>query len=136
VAKRLNNASLAIVDKRREKANISKVMHIIGEVEGRDCLIVDDMIDTAGTLTQTAQALVDAGATHVIAACTHPVLSDPANERIDASVLSKVIVTDTIPRYTGRNYSSKIEVVTVAGMLGDAIERIHEESSISSLFDF
>jgi ribose-phosphate pyrophosphokinase len=94
------------------------------------------MIDTAGTLTQTAQALVDEGATHVIAACSHPVLSDPANERIDASVLSKVIVTDTIPRYTGRNYSPKIEVVTVAGMLGDAIERIHEESSISSLFDF
>lgn len=136
VAKRLNNASLAIVDKRREQANVSKVMHIIGDVSGRDCLIVDDMIDTAGTLTQTAAALVEAGATSVFAACSHPVLSDPANERIENSVLSEVIVTDTIPLEAGKNYSSKLRVVTVATLLGEAVRRIHEESSISSLFDF
>ncbi len=136
VAKRLNNASLAIVDKRREQANVSKVMHIIGEVKGRDCLIVDDMIDTAGTLTQTAEALVQEGANSVYAACSHAVLSDPANERIENSVLSKVFVTDTIPFREGEFYSNKLEVVTVARLLGDAIERIHEESSISSLFDF
>ena len=136
VAKRLNNASLAIVDKRREQANVSKVMHVIGEVSGRNVLIVDDMIDTAGTLTLTAQALKDEGAVEVFAACSHPVLSDPANERIENSVLSKVFVTDTIPFRPETTYSSKLEVVTVASLLGDAIERIHEESSISSLFDF
>ncbi len=134
LAKRLNNASLAIVDKRREQANVSKVMHIIGEVKGRDCLIFDDIIDTAGTLTQTAQALMDDGARSVSAACSHPVLSDPANERIENSVLDKVFVTDSIPLEEGKVFSDKLEIVTVAGMLGEAIERIHEESSISSLF--
>jgi len=134
LAKRLNNASLAIVDKRREQANVSKVMHIIGEVRGRDCLIFDDIIDTAGTLTQTAQALIDDGAKSVYAACSHPVLSDPANERIENSVLEKVFITDSIPLPTDRVFSDKLEIVTVAGMLGEAIERIHEESSISSLF--
>ena len=134
LAKRLNNASLAIVDKRRERANISKVMHIIGSVKGKDCLVVDDIIDTAGTLTQTALALMEEGATSVYAACSHPVLSDPANERIEASVLEKVFITDSIPKVDGRFYSSKLETVTVSGMLGEAIERIHEESSISSLF--
>ncbi len=134
LAKRLNNATLAIVDKRRDRPNVSKVMHIIGDVGGRDCLIFDDIIDTAGTLTQTAQALVDAGARGVYAACSHPVLSDPAAERIEASVLKKVFVTDSIPLRESHAGTSKLEVVTVAGMLGEAIERIHEESSISSLF--
>ena len=133
MAKRLK-ASLAIVDKRRDQPNVSKVMHIIGEVAGRDCLIIDDIIDTAGTLTNTAQALVDEGAKSVFAACSHPVLSDPANERIEASVLEKVFITDSVPLRADRTYTDKLELVSVAGMLGDAIERIHEESSISSLF--
>ncbi len=133
MAKRLN-ASLAIVDKRRDQPNVSKVMHIIGEVAGRDCLIIDDIIDTAGTLTNTAQALKDEGAHAVFAACSHPVLSDPANERIEASVLEKVFITDSVPLRPDRSYTNKLEVVSVASMLGDAIERIHEESSISSLF--
>ena len=134
LAKRLDNASLAIVDKRRERANVSQVMHIIGDVKGRDCLIFDDIIDTAGTLTQTAQALADQGATSIYAACSHPVLSDPANERIDQSVLEKVLITDSIPLQSDKKHSSKLELVTVSDMLGQAIERIHEESSISSLF--
>lgn len=134
LAKRLDNASLAIVDKRRERANISKVMHIIGEVKGRDCLIFDDIIDTAGTLTQTAQALIDAGAKSVCAACSHPVLSDPASERIQNSVLDRVVISDSIPLRDNIPFREKLEVVSVAGMLGEAIERIHEESSISSLF--
>ena len=134
LAKRLDNASLAIVDKRREKANVCKVMHIIGDVEGRDCLIYDDIIDTAGTLTQTAQALIDAGARRVYAACSHAVLSDPAGERIQNSVLSRVFLTDSIPLPADFSYTEKLEFITLAGMLGEAIERIHDESSISSLF--
>jgi len=134
LAKRLNNVSLAIVDKRRERANVSQVMHIIGEVKGRDCLIFDDIIDTAGTLTQTAAALKEKGANEVFAACSHGVLSDPANERIESSVLSKVFITDSIPPEEGKTFSNKLEIVTLAGMLAEAIERIHEESSISSLF--
>lgn len=134
VAKRLD-ASLAIVDKRREKANVSKVMHIIGEVNNRDCIIIDDIIDTAGTLTLTAQALRDAGANSVFAACSHPVLSDPAAERIEKSVLEKVFLTDSIPLREDLPYRSKLEVVSIAGLLGEAITRIHEESSISTLFD-
>ncbi len=134
VAKRLD-ASLAIVDKRREKANVSKVMHIIGDVKNRDCIIIDDIIDTAGTLTLTAQALRDAGANSVFAACSHPVLSDPAAERIEKSVLEKVFLTDSIPLREDLPYRSKLEVVSIAGLLGEAITRIHEESSISTLFD-
>ncbi len=133
VAKRLD-ASLAIVDKRRERANVSKVMHIIGDVDGRDCLIIDDIIDTAGTLTLTAQALVDAGANDVFAAGSHPVLSDPASERIHNSVLKKALITDTVPLRSDLPYTDKLQVVSVSGMLGEAIERIHEESSISTLF--
>lgn len=134
LAKKLN-ASLAIVDKRRERANVSEVMHIIGDVAGRDCLIVDDIIDTAGTLTQTAQALVDKGALKVYAACSHPVLSDPAADRIHNSVLEKVFLSDSIPLRDDLPFRDKLEVVSVAGMLGEAIERIHEESSISTLFN-
>ncbi len=134
MAKRLNNVSLAIVDKRRERANVSKVMNIIGEVRDRDCIIVDDIVDTAGTLTQTAQALVDKGARSVYAACVHPILSDPAMDRIEASPLRKVFVTDTIPLRGKAQESELIEVVSVGDMLADAINRIHLETSISSLF--
>ena len=134
MAKRLNNASLAIVDKRRERANVSKVMNIIGEVGDRDCIIVDDILDTAGTLTQTAQALADEGARSVYAACVHPVLSEPALERIEASPLRKVFVTDCIPLRDRAIDSDLIEVVSVGEMLADAIKRIHLETSISSLF--
>ncbi|MCB1044807.1 MAG: ribose-phosphate pyrophosphokinase [Acidobacteria bacterium] len=134
MAKRLNNASLAIVDKRREQANVSKVMNIIGDVRDQDCIIVDDIMDTAGTLTQTAQALADQGARSVYAACVHPVLSHPAVERIEASPLRKVFVTDTIPLRSDALSCDTIEVVTVGEMLADAIKRIHLETSISSLF--
>jgi len=134
LAKRVNNASLAIVDKRRERANVSKVMNIIGEVKGRHCIIYDDIIDTAGTLTQTAVALAEEGASSVWAACAHAVLSDPALERIEASPLTKVFVTDTIPLKPDAIQSNKIEVVSVASMLGEAVKRIHLETSISSLF--
>jgi ribose-phosphate pyrophosphokinase len=134
LAKRLNNASLAIIDKRRTQANISRVMHIIGDVKGRDCIIVDDILDTGGTLTQCAQALVDNGANRVYAAISHAVLSDPALERIHESVLEKVFVTDSIPLPEAGENSPKIEVVSVAEMIGEAINRIYLETSISTLF--
>ncbi|MCB1052485.1 MAG: ribose-phosphate pyrophosphokinase [Acidobacteria bacterium] len=134
VAKKLNNNSLAIVDKRRERANVSKVMNIIGKVEGRDCFIIDDILDTAGTMTQTAEALKQEGANRIFAACVHPVLSDPAMERIENSHIDKVVVTDSIPLRPEHKQSKKLEVVSVAEMLAEAIKRIHFESSISSLF--
>jgi ribose-phosphate pyrophosphokinase len=134
VAKKLN-ASLAIVDKRREKANISKVMHIIGDVTDKVALIVDDIADTAGTLTQTAEALKENGAYKVYAACSHPVLSDPASERIEKSCLEKVFITNSIPLRDDLPYKGKLQVISVADLLGEAILRIHKESSISTLFD-
>jgi ribose-phosphate pyrophosphokinase len=133
-AKRMN-ADLAIIDKRRERANVSEVMHIIGEVEGRDCIILDDMIDTAGTLCNAAQALADAGARTVSACATHPVLSGSAVERIAASVLQEVVVTDTIPLRASAAQIDKFKVLTVAHLLGEAIRRIHMGDSVSSLFD-
>jgi ribose-phosphate pyrophosphokinase len=133
-AKRME-ADLAIIDKRREHANVSEVMHIIGEVEGRECVILDDMIDTAGTLCNAAQALTDQGATKVYAAATHAVLSGPAIERIRASVLQEVVVTDTIPLATSALDSGKFQVLTVSRLLGEAIKRIHNSDSVSSLFD-
>ncbi len=132
-ARRLN-ASLAIIDKRREAANVSKVMHVIGDVKGKDTIILDDMIDTAGTTTQAAQALMDNGARKVMAACSHAVLSGPAIDRINASPLDMVITTDTIPLDEKCRICSKLEVLTVSSLLGEAIKRIHEESSVSSLF--
>ncbi|PIE90651.1 MAG: phosphoribosylpyrophosphate synthetase [Acidobacteria bacterium] len=134
MAKRLNNASLAIIDKRREKANVSKVMHIIGDVTGKDCIIVDDIVDTAGTLTKTAEAILQAGARKVYAAISHPVLSPPALERIEGSVLKKLFVTDSIPVKGADPVLGKIEVVTVSGLIGEAIKRTYLETSISSLF--
>ena len=132
-AKRLD-VNLAIIDKRREVANVAQVMNIIGNVEGKTCVIVDDMVDTAGTLCEAARALLDAGATDVYAAITHPVLSGPAIKRIGESSLAKLIVTDTIPLRPEASESGKIIVVSVAEQLGEAIRRINNEESVSSLF--
>ena len=132
-AKRLD-APLAIIDKRRERANVSEVMHIIGDVDGRNCVIVDDLVDTAGTLTQGAKALVDAGAKRVFAAITHPVLSGPAIKRLVESPLEKLITTDTIPLRDEAKECGKIDVVSTATLLGEAIRRINNEESVSSLF--
>lgn len=133
-AKRLN-ASLAIIDKRREKANVSQVMHVIGEVEGKNAILFDDMIDTAGTITQAAAALKENGAKRVFAACAHAVLSGPALDRINDSVLEDVIVTNTIPMDKMQDKCKKLTVLSVASLLGEAIKRIHEETSVSSLFE-
>ncbi len=132
-AKRLQ-CSLAIIDKRRETANVSQVMNVIGEVKGRDTLILDDMIDTAGTTTQAASALKENGARRVFAACTHAVLSGTAVDRINSSVIEELIVTNTIPLDSKKEKCKKLTVLSIAPLLGEAIKRIHEESSISSLF--
>ena len=125
---------LAIVDKRRSAPGVAEAMHIIGEVEGKDAVIVDDMIDTAGTLTQAAAAIVDHGARKVYAAATHAILSGPAVERLERSVIEKVLVTDTIPRSEGALECDKLEVVSVGELLGEAIRRVHGGDSVSSLF--
>jgi ribose-phosphate pyrophosphokinase len=127
-------ANLAIIDKRREGPNESHVMHIIGDVSGRDALLLDDMIDTAGTIAQGAQACADHGARRVWTACTHAVLSGPALERLTASKLEEVIVTNTIPLNGKERICSKLRVLSVAPLLGEAIKRIHQEESVSSLF--
>ncbi|MCS5635087.1 MAG: ribose-phosphate pyrophosphokinase [Myxococcota bacterium] len=132
-AKRMG-ANLAIIDKRREVANVAEVMNIIGNVDGKTCVIVDDMVDTAGTLCQAARALIADGATSVYAAITHPVLSGPSLKRIAESSLEKLIVTDTIPLRPEAAENSKIMVVSVAEQLGEAIRRINNEESVSSLF--
>jgi ribose-phosphate pyrophosphokinase len=133
-AKRMK-ADLAIIDKRRERANESQVMHIIGEVKGRDCIILDDMIDTAGTLCNAAGALAEAGARRVFAVATHAVLSGPAVERIKSSVLEEVVISDTIPLKPEGHKTGKFKVLSVAPLLGEAIKRIHNGDSVSSLFD-
>jgi ribose-phosphate pyrophosphokinase len=132
-AKRLNG-SLAIIDKRRERANESEVMHIIGEVEGRRCLILDDMIDTAGTLVNASNALLKAGAKSVAACATHAVLSGPAVQRIKESSLSEVVITNSIPLSEEAKATGKFKVVSVARLLAEAIRRIHHSDSVSSLF--
>ncbi len=132
-AKRMNG-SLAIVDKRRERANVSEVMHVIGDIEGRECILVDDLVDTAGTLTNAANALKERGAKRVVACCTHAVLSGPAIERLDASVLDELIVTNTIPLRPEAKACEKIRSLSVAPMFAEAIKRIHHSDSISSLF--
>jgi len=132
-SKRLG-ASLAIIDKRREQANVSEVMHLIGDVKGKDAIIVDDMVDTAGTLTQAARAIMEAGAKSVSACATHGVLSGPAIKRIEDSPLSEVIITDTIPLTEAAKQCKKIKQLSVARLLGEAIKRIHHGDSISSLF--
>jgi len=132
-AKRLQ-AGLAIVDKRRTGPNQTEVMHIIGEVSGRTCVVVDDIIDTAGTLVKTVEELAARGATRVLAAGVHPVLSGPAVERISAAVVEEVIVTDTIPLHQPAQGCPKIRQLALAELLGEAILRIHEAKSVSSLF--
>jgi len=132
-AKRLN-ASLAIIDKRREGPNQAKIMNIVGDVDNRDVLLLDDMIDTAGTIAQGAQACADKGARRVLAGCTHAILSGPALQRLNDSVLGQVIVTNTVPLAGKEQICKKIEVLSVAPLLGEAIRRIHNEESVSSLF--
>jgi ribose-phosphate pyrophosphokinase len=132
-AKRLQ-ANLAIIDKRREGPNNARVMNIIGDVSGRDALLVDDLIDTAGTIIQAAQACKDQGARRVWAGCTHPVLSGQAMERLTQSCLDEVVVTNTIPLQGKDQQYPKLRVLSVAPLLGEAISRIHEEESVSSLF--
>ncbi len=128
------DAALAIVDKRRTDMNVAEVMHVIGDVKGRTCLIIDDIIDTAGTLVKTAEALVSAGAAKVYACASHPVLSGPAIERISKSKLEEVVVTNTIPLTSAAKDEPKIKVLSIAGLLGRAIQSIHEETSVSTLF--
>lgn len=132
-AKRLDT-SLAIIDKRRERVNVSEVMNIIGEVEDRICVMVDDMADTAGTLTEAARALLEAGARSVYALATHPVLSGPAIKRIEESPIQEMIVTDSIALRDDARNCKKLKVVTVSRLLAEAIRRINNEESISSLF--
>lgn len=135
IAKRLHDAELAIIDKRRPTANQSEVMNVIGRVENRDCLIVDDIVDTAGTLCHAAEALKERGAKRVAAYCTHPVLSGSAIENIEKSVLDTVIVTDTIPLSEKAQQSKKIRQVSLSGLIAETISRITTNESVSSLFE-
>ncbi len=132
-AKRLN-AELAMVNKRRIEANVAQVMNVIGDVKGQTCLVVDDIIDTAGTLVKTVEALLKEGATKVYACCTHPVLSGPAVERIQESGLVEVVVTNTIPLHSDAKKCRKISVLSVGKLLAQAVQSIHEETSVSVLF--
>ncbi len=133
-AKKLNT-SLAIIDKRRAGPNVAEVMHLVGDVEGCDAIVVDDMIDTGGTLVQGAQALMDFGARRVIAVASHPVLSGPAIGRIAESCIEQVIVSDSVPLTSSGRACPKFTVISVADLFGEAIRRIHDFDSVSSLFD-
>ncbi len=128
------DAALAIVDKRRVEMNVAEVMHVIGDVNGRTCLIIDDLIDTAGTLVKTAAALIENGATEVYACSSHPVLSGEAVNNIRNSVIREVVVTNTIPLTAEAQVEPKIRVLSIAGLIGRAIQSIHEETSVSKLF--
>jgi len=134
VAKRLNDSELAIIDKRRPEENQAEVMHIIGDVEGRDCIIVDDMVDTAGTLCTAADALKANGAKSISAYATHAVLSGNAINNINNSALTQLVVTDTIPLREDAQQCSRIKVLSLSDMLGESIKRIHDEASLSSMF--
>jgi ribose-phosphate pyrophosphokinase len=134
LAKQLNDADLAIIDKRRPKANVSEVMNIIGEVEGRTCILMDDMVDTAGTLCSAAKALKDGGAARVVAYCTHPVLSGTALENINDSELDELVVTDTIPLNEQIKSCTKIRQLSMAKLLAEAMRRVRNEESISAMF--
>lgn len=134
LAKRLGDADLAIIDKRRPKANVSEIMHIIGDVSGRTCVMIDDLVDTAGTLCNAAVALKKNGAKKVVAYCTHPVLSGAAAENVKVSVLDELVVTDTIPLSDELLSIDKIRQLSVAGMLAETIRRIAESESVSSLY--
>jgi len=128
------DAALAIMDKRRVEMNVAEILHVIGDVNGRTCLIIDDLIDTAGTLVKTAQALLDNGAREVYCCCSHPVLSGTAVESIVNSPIKQVVVTNTIPLSEAAKQVSKIKVLSIAGLIGRAIQSIHEETSVSRLY--
>jgi ribose-phosphate pyrophosphokinase len=128
------DAALAIVDKRRVEMNVAEIMHVIGDVKGRSCLIIDDLIDTAGTTVKTATALLENGATSVYACASHAVLSGPAVENIHSSAIEHVVITNTIPLTAEAQSESKIMVLSIAGLIGRAIQSIHEETSVSKLF--
>lgn len=132
-AKRMG-ADLAIIDKRRESPNVSEVMHVVGEVKNRDCIIFDDMVDTAGTLCNTARALKEHGARRVYSVTTHPVLSGPAVERLQEAPIEEVVVTDTIPLREEAQKLGKFKVLSIAPLLGETIKRINNSDSVSSLF--
>ena len=134
VAKRLDDAELAIIDKRRPKANVAKIMHIIGDVKNRTCVLIDDLVDTAGTLCEAARALKEQGARRVVAYISHPVLSGPAVKNIESSVLDELVVTDTIPLSTEARNCKRIRQLSIAGMLAETMRRIHYEESVSSLY--
>ena len=134
IAKRLDDADLAIIDKRRPKANESKVMNIIGDVTGRNCVLIDDMVDTAGTLCKAADALKEHGAARVAAYCTHPVLSGPAITNIQASSLDELVVTDSLPLSDEAQNCSRIRQLSIAAMLAETMRRINQEESVSSLY--
>jgi ribose-phosphate pyrophosphokinase len=134
IAKRMDDADLAIIDKRRPRANESEVMNIIGEVEDKVCVLVDDLVDTAGTLCHAAVALKEVGAKLVVAYITHPVLSGPAVDRIGASQLDELVVTDTIPLSEAAQACPKIRQLSVAGLLAETMRRIRDEESVSSLY--
>jgi ribose-phosphate pyrophosphokinase len=134
LAKRLDDAELAIIDKRRPKANVAQVMNIIGDVEGRSCILVDDLVDTAGTLCKAAKALKDHGAAKVVAYCTHAVLSGPAVTNITNSELDELVVTDTIPLRADAAACDRIRQLSIAGLLAETMRRISNEESVSSLF--
>jgi ribose-phosphate pyrophosphokinase len=135
LAKRLNNAPLAIVDKRRERAGESEVMNIIGDVEGRFCILIDDIVDSAGTLCNAAAALKQAGAAGVVAYVTHGVLSGGAIARVEGSVMEELVITDSIGNHDTIAQAGKVRHLTIAPLLAEAIRRIADESSVSSLFD-
>ena len=134
VAKQLDDSDLAIIDKRRPQANQAQVMHIIGDVKDRTCVIIDDMVDTAGTLCKAAEALKAHGATKVVALATHPVLSGPAISNLEASQLDELVVTDTIPLSEEAKQCKVIRQLSVADLLGETIRRIHEDESVSSVY--
>ncbi|MFQ3170459.1 MAG: ribose-phosphate pyrophosphokinase [Oleispira sp.] len=133
IAKQLN-VDLAIIDKRRPEANVAEIMNIIGDVEGRTCVLVDDMVDTAGTLCAAAAALKDRGAKGVVAYCTHPILSGPAIDRLKSSAIDELVVTDTIPLSADAQKSGRVRQLTIAGLLAESIRRVNNEESISAMF--
>jgi len=135
LAKRLDNAPLAIVDKRRERPGESEVMNIIGDVQGRHCILIDDIVDSGGTLCNAAQALLDSGAASVAAYITHGVLSGGAVQKVNNSALKELVITDTILATDAAKDSSRIRILSIATLIGEAIRRIADESSVSSLFD-
>jgi len=134
LAKRLDDADLAIIDKRRPRPNEAKVMNIIGDVTGRDCVLIDDLVDTAGTLCLAAKALKEHGATRVVAYCTHAVLSGPAVKNISASELDELVVTDTIPLQPAAKKCGRIRQLSIADLLAETMRRVNKEESVSSLF--